>query len=144
VAAPKGNTNAEKWTEELAIDVFTKVEGKSKDKFTYSVNGKSVEGYLCHYIGEAADEGGTTIDILEYIRDKYSLQSRYAALKRKCERNCFTDTKKGIINTAAGIVNLKSNHGWTDRVDNTSKGNELKGSIPVSKWIEDQMNDSST
>lgn len=24
------------------------------------------------------------------------------------------------------IVNLKSNHGWTDRVDNTSKGEEIK------------------
>ena len=43
-------------------------------------------------------------------------------LKTQLEANCFTDTKKGIINTAAGIINLKSNYGWTDRVDNTTKG----------------------
>lgn len=28
------------------------------------------------------------------------------------------------------IMNLKSNHGWTDRVDTTSKGNEIK-STPI-------------
>ena len=31
------------------------------------------------------------------------------------ERNCYSNTKKGIIKEATGIVNLKSNHKWTDR-----------------------------
>jgi hypothetical protein len=31
------------------------------------------------------------------------------------EANCYYNTKKGLIREATGIVNLKSNHKWTDR-----------------------------
>lgn len=125
MGAPKGNKNAEKWSEDDAISLFNRVIEVTKCKTSYNVNGKWVDGYLCHFIGEAADEAETSTDILDYLRDKYSLNYLYNRIKRKCERNCFTDSKKGIIVASMAIVNLKSNHGWTDRVDNTSKGNEI-------------------
>lgn len=129
VGAPKGNKNAEEWTLEKALVLFDLIMKKLNEKTTYMVNGKRVEGYLCHYLGEATDEADTTIDVVKYLRVKFTLESEYNRLKSKSERNCFTDTKKGIINTAVGIVNLKSNHGWTDRMDQTTKGEKTQTTI---------------
>lgn len=124
VGAPKDNTNAEKWTEEEAIQLFEYVYEKAKETTEYLVHGATVLGYNCHFIGEACDEAETTIDKIKYIRDKYNLRSLYNKLKRKCERNCFTDSKKGIIIPSLAIVNLKSNHGWTDRAETTLQGGD--------------------
>lgn len=126
MSAPKENTNAEKWTEEEAIKLFELVYEKVCEKTDYMIHGEKIEGYECHFIGEACDEADTTIDILKYVRNKYGLKNLYNRIKRKCERNCFTDSKKGIIDKAMGIVNLKSNHGWTDRNDVTQKTIEVK------------------
>ena len=114
--APKGNKNASKWDTDSAKELFKKVLDKTKEKAEYIVAGNKVEGYLCHYLGEAADEAETNTDTLKYLSRAYGLKDEYEALKSKCERNCFSDAKKGIINTAIAIVNLKSNHNWTDRV----------------------------
>ncbi len=55
-------------------------------------------------------------------------------MKRNCEANCFSNIKKENINTGAGIMNLKSNHGWTDRVqnDHTTKGEKVQQQFIVS------------
>ena len=126
--APKGNKYAEKWTEEAARELFKLVYSKLEEETYYNVNGKNVSGYLCHFLGEACDEAKTTIDIIRYLRDKYGFSADYERLKRKSERNSFTDTKRGIINTAAGIINLKSNHSWTDRLqqDVTTQGDKIE------------------
>ena len=49
-------------------------------------------------------------------------------MKNNCEANCFNNIKKENINTAAGIINLKSNHGWSDRIqtDHTTKGDKIE------------------
>ena len=130
--APKDNTNAEKWTHEEATKLFDLVYDKACEKTSYKVGGSKEKGYICHFIGEACDEADTTIDILKYIRKKYSLNDSYNRIKRKCERNCFTDSKKGIIIPSLAIVNLKANHGWVDRVDTTTGGEKIDKSIIIS------------
>lgn len=132
----KGNKNAEKWTFEKAEELFNTVLEKTKEKTDYILQGQKIEGFNCHYIGEAADEAGTNCDILDYLKKKYpELRKVYSSIKRKCERNCFTDSKKGIIIASMAIINLKSNHNWTDRVDNTSKGNEIKPERTTIKFV---------
>lgn len=127
-----GNKNAEKWTLKEAEKLFSKVLDKAKEKTNYSVGGSKVKGYLCHFIGEATDEADTTTDVLKYLAGKYDIKHLYTAIKKKCERNCFTDAKKGIIVPSMAIINLKSNHQWTDRVDTTSKNEKIEKNISIS------------
>ena len=62
-------------------------------------------------------------DVFTYLKKKYKeLKPLNKRLLSNIEANCFSHGKNGDINTAMAIVNLKSNHGWTDRVDNTTKG----------------------
>jgi len=118
------------------LNFFTLVQDKTKEKTQYIINGHKVDGYECHYIGEAADEADTNTDVLDYLKKKFPhLQSLYKAIKRKCERNCFTDSKKGIIVASIAIVNLKANHNWSDRVDMTSKGKEIKPERTTIKFV---------
>lgn len=141
VGAPKDNRNAETWTLKEANYVFEQVSLMLNNREFYAVAG--LDGYSCHFLGEACSLANTTIDKLKYARDKYNLKGWYQELKRKSESNCFTDTKKGIINTGAGIMNLKSNHGWTDRVqqDNTTKGEKINTQFIVSSQEQaDQLN----
>ena len=41
----------------------------------------------------------------------------YNRILSNLEANCFSHSKKGEIKEATAIVNLKSNYGWTDRVE---------------------------
>ena len=51
-------------------------------------------------------------------------------IENNCETNCFRNAKKGKIKEATAIVNLKSNHGWTDRT-RTELSGEIKTEPPV-------------
>jgi hypothetical protein len=78
------------------------------------------------FIGEVAKKHGTYRDVYDYITSKFpELKKLKSQIKNNCETNCFSNGKNGDIVPSLAIMNLKSNHGWTDRVDNTSKGNEL-------------------
>ncbi len=111
--APEENKNAEKWTEDKAIEFFN-------DSF------KLCDEKGHDFIGEVARDMNTYREIYVYLKDKYkSCKSLYNNLLQLCEANCFSHGKKGEINTAMAIVNLKSNHGWTDRVDTTTKDKEV-------------------
>ena len=112
---PEENTNAEKWTLEEATLLFTKAialtEGDSKYDF----------------IGEVARDLKQYREVFTYLKDKFSeCKKLHKQLTTNLEANCFSHTKNNDINTAAGIINLKSNHGWTDRVDTTTKDKEIK------------------
>ena len=106
--APKGNKNAETWTFEEATDLFNRCLETAKDK--------SLD---CNdFIGEVAQENNTTLSALDYLKNKYpELESIYTDIKQSCEANCFRNGKKGTIVPSLAIMNLKSNHGWTDRVE---------------------------
>lgn len=122
--APKGNTNAEKWTEEEAISLFNTCLEYSKD-LTSEDN---------DFIGEVAQLANTTLSTLDYLHNKYpSLKTIYKDIKSNCETNCFRNGKKGKINSALAIMNLKSNHGWTDRLDNTTKDEPIVKEIDYTK-----------
>lgn len=105
------NKNAEKWTFEKAEKLF-KQALKESNTSKYD------------FIGELAKKLGTYIDVFDYLIDKFPDLKHYKpAIMRNCEANCFSNGKNGDINTAMAIVNLKSNHGWTDRSENTQNIN---------------------
>jgi len=117
----KGNSNAEKWTEEVATDFMNKAVAMSKDK-EYD------------FIGEVAYDLDQDKGVFDYLVDKFPhLKKLKTRIKSNCEVNCFRNIKKENINTGAGIMNLKSNHGWTDRVqqDHVTKGKEIQPTFIV-------------
>lgn len=110
MAAPKENKNAEKWDFETSKSFMDSAIVLSED-----------EDY--DFIGEVAKDLGYDKGVFDYIIEKFpQLKHLKSRIKNNCEVNCFRNSKKGKINTAIGIVNLKSNHGWTDRVEQTHEG----------------------
>ena len=99
-----GNQYNEHWTIETASSFMNEaVELSSKN------------GY--DFIGEVAKELDSYVDVFDYITDKFpELKPLKKRIKRNCEANCFSSGKKGDIVPSLAIMNLKSNHGWTDRV----------------------------
>lgn len=117
------NKNAEKWTLEEAEKLFNKAL-----ELSYNTD--------FDFIGEIARELKTYHKIFKYLIGRFpSLEPTYDTIISNLESNCFSNSKKGNINTAVGIVNLKSNHGWTDRVqsDLTTNGKDI--SIPPISWV---------
>lgn len=111
----KNNKNAEKWTIEEATKFFNEAIELSKNK-DYD------------FIGEVCKDLNQDKGVFDYLIDKFK-GNDFKTLKRRikynCEVNCFRNAKKGDIIPSLAIMNLKSNHGWTDRVDTTSKGKEI-------------------
>lgn len=128
VGAPLNNNNAEKWTYELALELFSRAFELSEDKELYSVGKESIEGFRYDFIGELVNElkkeykhvGRVHSHLLSRdLPGRFEdLKTEWEDLKSVMETNCYSNTKKGIINTAVGIINLKSNHKWTDRSTN--------------------------
>ena len=107
----ENNKNAEKWTFEEAEKLF-------QQAVELSFN----EGY--DFIGEVAKKLNTYIDVFDYLTDKFPELEKYKKqLKRNCEVNCFSNGKNGNIVPSLAIMNLKSNHGWTDRVEQKNETN---------------------
>ncbi len=115
------NKNAEKWTFEEAQKFFMDAYEKSIEK--------KGDDYLYDFIGEIARELGQYKELFGYLVDKFpSLEKYYVSIKSNCEANCFYNGKKNNIVPSMAIMNLKSNHGWTDRAETTIQG----GDKPVS------------
>lgn len=133
--APKENTNAEKWTFEIAektlLEAITMAYEYDKEKDTYKYD----------FIGEIARSLKLYKEIFTVLKDKFpELKELHRELISTLEANCFYNSKKGNINTAIGIVNLKSNHGWTDRTDITTKDKEVS-TTPVIKFVDSNETD---
>jgi len=116
--APEDNKNAEIWDKETAEQfMIDSVEKSKSDDYDF--------------IGEVAKDMDQDKGVFDYIIKKFPELKKYKKrIKNNCEVNCFRNGKKGKINTAIAIVNLKSNHNWTDRQDMTSKGKKLEGTLP--------------
>ena len=132
----KFNTNAEKWTIEVATEFMEKAVELSRNS-DYD------------FIGEIAFDLNSDKGTFDYIIQKFpQLKRLKTRLKNNCERNCFRNIKKENINTAAGIINLKSNHGWSDRIqqDVTTGGDKIQtqfivGSQELSDEVKGFIND---
>ena len=117
-----GNNNAEKWTLEDAKALFYACLETSKNK-TLDCN---------DFIGEVAQENDSYLTQLDYLKEKFpELEKIYKAIKNYCEANCFRNGKKGNIIPSLAIMNLKSNHGWTDRADVTTQGDKVEANVIV-------------
>jgi hypothetical protein len=111
--APKENTNAEKWTLDEASS-FMELAVLRSEELEFD------------FIGEVAKELKQDKGVFDYIVEKFPELTRHKKrIKYNCEVNCFRNGKKGDIVPSLAIMNLKSNHGWTDRVDNTTKGGTI-------------------
>jgi hypothetical protein len=125
MAAPDNNLNAEKWNIEDAKELFEKALEMSIDK-EYD------------FIGEIARDLNTYRDIFTYLVDKFpELKTLHKRILSNLEANCFSHTKTNKINTAVGIVNLKSNYNWTDRqqTDITTNGKDVN-TAPIIKFVD--------
>ncbi len=112
--APIENTNAEKWTIEEATKLFNDAIALSDD-----------EKRDFDFIGEIARELKQYKEIFSYLVDKFpQLKEKHKLLISNCEANCFYNGKKSNINPSLAIMNLKSNHNWTDRSSTTLEGGE--------------------
>ena len=111
MAAPKENKNAEKWSFEDADNFMNEAVELSKNK-------------RYDFIGEVARDLGQYHQLFTYLKDKFSvLDYQYKMILANCEANCFCNGKNGDIVPSLAIMNLKSNHKWTDRVDSTVNSN---------------------
>jgi len=143
---PYGNKNAEKWSFKKSVRLFNDAIELSKQEETYFVKqgerAIEVKGYKYDYIGEIAKELGTYHQMItQHLPGRFKgLQRLKNQLLNNLESNCYVNTKKGNIKEATGIVNLKSNHRWTDRLDTTTKDepiNDIKlSSDDIKKLIE--------
>ena len=132
MAAPYGNKNAEKWNFRQSIRLFNDAIDLTYKKEAVIVTdnkGKvtnTFDVYEFDFIGEIAGELKTFHEIFKHLTERFPvLKRKYNILKNNIERNCYSNTKKGYIKEATGIVNLKSNYKWTDRLDNTSDGEKI-------------------
>ncbi len=113
MAAPKGNTNAETWNLEEATAFMDKaVELSYSSEYDFK--------------GEIAQKLNSYHQIFSYLSKKFpQLRWHEKIIISNTETNCFSNAKKGNINASVAIMNLKSNHKWTDRTQTEHSG-ELK------------------
>ena len=147
MGAPKGNKNAEKWNLETSSDLLDKAIELTNRKELVIVDKQEVQAYEFDFIGEIARELNVYHSLLtrDIPNQHPQLQGKVNLLINRLEANCYSNTKKNKINTAVGIVNLKSNHGWRDNasIDLTTKGDKLEtpniivNSPDVAKAFED-------
>ena len=143
---PKGNKNAEKWTFEKSKELLERAIDLANEKETITKHSgkekRTIEAYKYDFIGEIACELGTYHERLTIHTEKHYPELKHLVkhLIKLMERNCYSNTKKESINTAVGIVNLKSNHKWTDRVqnDHTTKGEKITPPISWTKPTDDE------
>lgn len=140
------NNNAEVWTADKAESFFNEaIELSNQKEIIYLKIGEKAieaEGYKYDFIGEIARELDSYIDIFDYLIGKFpNLSKKKNKIMRNCEANCFSNAKKGNIKEASAIMNLKSNHKWTDRHDNTSSDGTMSPT-KVSKEEAKEISDS--
>ena len=134
VGAPYGNRNAEKWNIKKAVMLFNDAIDLTNKKESQQVKvGDKVtefEGYSYDFIGELAGELGTFKEIFSHLVKRFNVLSRkHKQLITNIERNCYYNGKKGAIKEASAIMNLKSNHKWTDRIEQNQNINDERKSV---------------
>ncbi len=134
---PIGNKNAEKYSKKDALKLFSDSLKKSMEMVDGGVE------YKYDFIGEVARDLKTYHYIYAHLVNRFpELDSMFIELRANLEANCYCNTKKGKIREATGIVNLKSNHKWTDRNDHTSSDKSMSPKqepLDLSKLSDDEL-----
>ena len=61
---------------------------------------------------------GTYKDVYKHLLGRFpELKRLNNVLHSNCEANCYANGKNQKIVPSMAIMNLKSNHGWTDRIE---------------------------
>ena len=143
VGAPFGNKNGLIWTLDKANELLDKAIELTNRKEWVKIDKELVEAYEFDFIGEIARELNVYRDLItrDIPKQHPDLQSKVNLLVNRLEANCYSNTKKGKINTAVGIVNLKSNHGWTDRQQIDQKQTNIDLSGLTTEEIKDLLNE---
>lgn len=143
VGAPFGNKNGLIWTLDKANELLDKAIELTNRKELVKIEKELVEAYEFDFIGEIARELNVYRDLItrDIPKQHPDLQSKVNLLVNRLEANCYSNTKKGKINTAVGIVNLKSNHGWTDRQQIEQKQTNIDLSGLTTEEIKDLLNE---
>lgn len=113
-----GNLNAELYDEEQAYDLFCQMIVMSHD-----------DNYT--FFKQITREFGITENVIKHLVKRFtSLKEPYDLIKENLETNCYTATNDGKLKLPLAMLNLKSNYGWTDRVENktdvTTQGQPLQ------------------
>lgn len=99
------NLNAEKYSEEKAVDIF--------------LNAVSLtfEDDSLDFIGTVFKNVGLTRGIADHLVRRFpeTLTSLKETIKFNCESNCYENGKKGKINSTMALANLNSNHDWYNK-----------------------------
>jgi len=121
----KDNKNAEKWTEENVISLFSELCDKAHKEECY---------LLIHVI-----ETRITLSQYEYLIDKYKANKTVSELKKNilsiCESNLTKAMLSGKIKETASIFLLKSKYGYIDKQVTEI---EHKGSININLQLPDE------
>lgn len=130
--AGENNKNAEKWTEQEAEKFMLQcLELSESDQYDFK--------------GEVAKAAGSYHHVFHYLSGKFpQFKWIVSAIESNCETNCFYNGKKGNINSALAIMNLKSNHRWTDRLDNTSSDGSMSPPQTLQELYDEERQSSDT
>jgi len=115
--APKGNNNAEKWTEDEA-KAFT-------DSVLEYVQGNSD----CLFIGEAVTELGYYRTLWNYLSDKFDFDT-IKRVESILESRLVKAGLTGGSNPTMTIFTLKNNYEWTDKTVHDMKSSDGSMSPP--------------
>jgi hypothetical protein len=126
MAAPKGNTNAEKVSLEDAIALAELAYSKISDD--------------CYFLSQLADECDTYRQKFEYVLEKYNdneiVFDTIKKIYNKCESIVMKKTASGDIVPSLGIFVLKAYHGLMEtskqQTDITTNGQSI---ADPPKWV---------
>jgi len=131
MAGTINNKNAEKWTEEKAVELAELALSKVGPK--------------CFFIAQIAEECNVYRDLFTYLMRKFNdNEIVFRSLKRmynKAEAEIWKQSADGRIDKTIGIFALKSLHGLFEtskQMIDADVRTEHSGSIDVSKWVEKQ------
>jgi len=131
MAAPKENTNAEKWTIEEA------------EKFCNSVLAYIEKNKKCRSLSEACTELGQYEDLINYLSNKFDVVFRPIKRAKDIVKNrLVSQGLDGDANPTMAIFILKNNHNMTDKqqTDITTNGKDVS-TTPIIKFVEPEDGD---